>query len=123
MKQTILVVDDDPQYREMIVDVLETAEYQIQQGKDGEDAFNIIESNKGKIDLLLTDIVMPRMDGVTLVEKIQAKYPQVKVIYSSGFSQSESFHERATMGSVNFIEKPFMPDDLINLVAKVLASP
>jgi two-component system, cell cycle sensor histidine kinase and response regulator CckA len=122
MSKKILIVDDADQYRSMLLEFLQNEPYELFQAKDGEDALNLVESKKGEIDLLLTDIVMPRMDGMTLAEKVTAKYPHVKVIYSSGYSQSATFHEKATTGDINFIEKPFEPADLIKLVSNVLAS-
>lgn len=71
-------------------------------------------------EVLFTDIVMPRLDGVTLAEKLLKRHPRMKVIYTSGYSSDGRFHGSVENEEVNFLEKPFEPEHLFQKIANVL---
>jgi DNA-binding NtrC family response regulator len=115
----ILIVDDDPQLRSAVSRVLRDAGYRVMQARNASDALSQIKSKT--VDLLLTDVIMPRSSGIELAQMASAISPRTQVLYMSG--HPEDPHIRALMGNANFLEKPFNPDELIQAVRRVLASP
>jgi two-component system, cell cycle sensor histidine kinase and response regulator CckA len=118
--KTILIVDDNEQYRSLIRDILETEDYHLLEAQDGEAAWAICEKASPPIDLLFTDIVMPKLDGMALAERVQKKFPGTKVIFTSGYSQGSNFSESVENEEVNFMEKPYDPAHLIKKIRNVL---
>ncbi len=114
--ETILIVDDDDYCRKMVYEILSTQGYHLLMASHGEEALKICEQKK--IDLLFTDVVMPKLDGVSLAEKLQKFMPELKVIFTSGYSVDRA---RQRMGSdIHFIEKPYQTIELIQKVDQVL---
>src|SRR5262249_52276780 len=85
--ETLLVVEDEPSLRELVVRILELCGYHIYEAKNGVEAIHVWEQHKSEIDLLLTDMVMPEgVSGRQLAERLQKDDPGLKVIYTSGYS-------------------------------------
>jgi DNA-binding NtrC family response regulator len=87
---------------------------------DGEDAMRILREGTEKIDLVLMDLTMPRMDGITAASEMIRIKPDMKVVLSSGYSEQELSSRFAGQGFTGFIQKPFNLHDLRTLLAKVL---
>ena len=114
----ILVVDDTPLVLDLVGRILESQCYKVEQASSGPAALALCRSLNGEIDLLLTDITMPGMDGIELAEAITKCYPAVRVMYMSGQFDVTDFH-----GQAIFIPKPFMPQALLEAVERILMPP
>jgi PAS domain S-box-containing protein len=115
--ETILVVDDEPDLRELVVQVLESAGYRVLSAGSGAQALELWAHRRGDIDLLLTDIAMP--DGLTgrkLAERLRSEDPRLRVIYSSGYTAGLPGTELANMEAENFLPKPYRPAALLRIV-------
>jgi DNA-binding NtrC family response regulator len=113
----ILVVEDEEVYRELLARILTKAGYDVVQAADGFRALSIME--KSKIDLVISDIFMPGMNGYSLVARLRAKWPSMPVILTTGFL-SEETAKNMMNGSVDFIPKPIDPEKLIELIHRQL---
>jgi two-component system, cell cycle sensor histidine kinase and response regulator CckA len=121
ISKTILLVEDDKVLRDMCVVVLSRLGVSILEAESGEEALQIISKFHGTIDLLLTDVVMPKMNGVDLAEKVEILQPKVKIIFMSGYTENATIKQKILSDNVNFISKPITPVLLSNLVNKVLS--
>jgi signal transduction histidine kinase/CheY-like chemotaxis protein len=121
--ETILVVEDEPALRELVVNILELCGYRIYQAGTGPQALKVWEEHKAEIDLLLTDMVMPEgMSGGQLAERLKAEDPGLKVIYTSGYSPGMAGKDIALLEGFNFLPKPYPPRRLAHLVRECLDS-
>jgi response regulator RpfG family c-di-GMP phosphodiesterase len=100
--------------------VLRAGGYKLLPARDGMEAIRIGDSYKGTIHLLVTDVVMPRMNGRELVGRILPARPQMKVLYMSGYTEDAIIHHGVLEEGVEFIQKPFMTTDLVRRVREVL---
>jgi len=117
--KTVLVAEDEDTVRNLVVEILEQKEYKVLSARNGGDALQLARQYKGPIDLLITDMIMRRIDGKTLSKRMLSIKPDIKVIYMSGYvgdmiSQDE-------IKDVEFLPKPFLPDELLSKVENVLA--
>ncbi|MCX5804581.1 MAG: PAS domain S-box protein [Proteobacteria bacterium] len=119
-KATILVVEDESGILNMVTDVLEGLDYNVIAGISVDDAISKVEANEGPIDLLITDVVLPGKKGTVLVDMLKARYPQMKAILMSGYTDERIPHEEILKGKVHFISKPFTPFVLVMKVQEVL---
>ena len=118
---TILLVEDDDQVRQLTRDVLETHGFTILTAKSGTQAMQMLTDHDGEIDLLLTDVVMPGLNGRELYEQAIRLRPILKVLYMSGYSEQIISHRGILDTGIHFIPKPFLADDLIQVVQETLA--
>jgi len=102
----ILVVEDDQAVRTLICAMLSQLGYEILEAGDGEDGLRIWEKHRDGIALVITDVVMPRMDGRDLARRIQEIHPGVLVIFMSGYSEAPIIEDIECMGA-GFLPKPF----------------
>jgi two-component system, response regulator FlrC len=107
----ILLVDDEERYREHIARVLTKAGYEVLEAGDGIEALSLLE--KSKIDLVLSDILMPGLNGYALVARLRAKWPAMPVILTTGFLPAA---KTMMNGSVDFIPKPINAETLVDLI-------
>ncbi|MBN8704872.1 MAG: GAF domain-containing protein [Bacteroidetes bacterium] len=105
--QCILVVDDDASIRELAGDILSHFGYEVLFAVDGLDAISVFEKNKDKINLVLLDIMMPKMNGQEAYQAISEISPEMKFIFSSGFSQNDAIEDLVNAGKAGFIAKPY----------------
>ena len=119
----ILLVDDDEIVRKFVLHVLQASGYAVIEASNGPEALRIANEHTGPINLLLTDIKMPKMNGRELAERLMPLRPGVKVLYISGHTDSATVNEMALQRGANFLQKPFTPDRLTTKVRKVLDSP
>jgi two-component system cell cycle sensor histidine kinase/response regulator CckA len=119
--ETILVVEDEVPVRELVCGVLTALGYQILEAGTGVKALEVWRQHKDKIDLLLTDIVMPDgMTGRDLAEKVQTEKASLKVIYTSGYSSDIVGRDFVLREGLNYLQKPFVPQKLARAVRKCL---
>jgi PAS domain S-box-containing protein len=119
--ETILLVEDDASVREFAVDALNTLGYKVIWASNGQTAIDLIESDSPNIDLLITDIVMPEMNGEELAKRIKTIYPKLKIIFVSGYTDNHLLHDDGTLGEdVNFIQKPYSIEKLAKEIRHIL---
>jgi two-component system, cell cycle sensor histidine kinase and response regulator CckA len=120
--ETVLVVDDEDDVRRLLVDVLRLGAYVVLEARDGEHALEIAQRHGGPIDLLVSDIVMPRLTGLELADRLRVRHPELKVLFMSGYAERESERERLRELSPNeqYIQKPFLPADLFRRANAIL---
>ncbi len=118
--ETILLVEDDEAVRRFALRSLQSHGYRILQASDARQAVDIAEQHRGRIDLLATDLVMPRMSGRELAQALQPKFPAMKVLYLSGYTDDAMVRHGLLHLDVNFLQKPFTPSSLANKVRQVL---
>ncbi|MBN9354645.1 MAG: response regulator, partial [Hyphomicrobium denitrificans] len=111
----VLLVEDEVEVRQFAVRALKRQGYQVLEATDGVEELEIMAANEGEIDIVVSDVVMPEMDGPALFKELRKRNPSIKVIFVSGYP-NEAFRE--SMGSDNFafLPKPF---SLPQLAAKV----
>src|SRR5437870_2375500 len=110
----ILIVDDTPEVRSLVSRVLEGQGYAVIEAYDGPNACAACQQLKGEIDLLLTDIKMPGMDGIELARNITAVYPAIRVLYISGQCEVEALQPQISRREFGFLSKPFLPQALLD---------
>jgi DNA-binding response OmpR family regulator len=110
----VLVVDDDPTVARMVAAILEHAGFGVQTAHSGNDALNAIQEQPEAITVLLTDIVMPGMDGVELAEEVHKIAPRLPILFMSGFTGTATPYGP-------LIVKPFKPADLVAAIESVVA--
>jgi nitrogen-specific signal transduction histidine kinase/ActR/RegA family two-component response regulator len=117
--ETVLLCDDDAGTRRLMCDVLRMAGYRVLEARDGEHALTVAREHDGPVDLLLTDVVMPHLDGPRLARRLRASHPELSVLFVSGWTESDvALDVAATDG--DFLPKPFLPGDLLRRVRAVL---
>jgi signal transduction histidine kinase/ActR/RegA family two-component response regulator len=119
--EVVLLVEDEDQVRRLTSRVLQSLGYVVLQAQGGREGLSVCEKYPGKIDLLLSDVVMPGLGGRELAERILALRPDVKVLFMSGHTEDVLLKEGVKAG-MPFLRKPFAPDDLARKVREVLDS-
>ncbi len=119
--RTILVVEDEEALRRMLVQVLGERGHHVLEAEDGVAALERAESFGGPIHLLITDVVMPRMDGPTLARELSSLRPETKVLYISGFADHGIVQSGILAPGTAFLEKPFTPEAVERRVIETLA--
>ncbi len=117
---TVLLVEDEDAVRLFGSRALRNKGYKVVEAKSGDAALDVLESYGGNIDLMITDIVMPQMDGTQLIKHVRERRPDLKVICISGYAE-ESFRKRLdTVEGIHFLPKPFSLDQLAGKVKEVM---
>ena len=119
-RETILVVEDDELVRGITVRSLRALGYRILLAEDGEDAMQVVERHAGDIDLVVTDVAMPRMGGPELADKLTARNPSVKVLFVSGYSEQELSERMVLARNRAFLDKPFTASMLARKLREML---
>jgi CheY-like chemotaxis protein len=122
-RETILLVEDEHAVRELARTVLESHGYSVIEAVSAEDAQELASRRGGKIDLLLTDVVMPAMSGRDLARRISAQSPQTRVLYMSGYTDNVIAEGGVLEAGMSFLQKPFSPRALAAKVREVLDTP
>ena len=121
--ETILVVEDEKSVRDMAVKILERLGYSVLQAPDGGQAFMLAEGCQEPIHLLMTDVVMPGMNGRQLADRLVKLHSELKVLFTSGYAEDTIAHHGILDEGLNFIGKPYTPQALAKKIREVLDDP
>lgn len=122
-RETVLVVDDEEMVRRLATRILVTQGYLAVEAKGGDEAVRMLQRNAHRIDGVLTDLAMPGLDGRRLGETIARCWPQIRVLYMSGFPASRMVSEGALDPSQPFLQKPFTSEQLLRKVREIFTDP
>ena len=118
--ETILVVEDEAGIRALVRKILRRQGYVVLEASNGDDALKICAGHKGKIDLLVTDVMMPRMSGRELADRLTALRPELRVLYVSGYTDDAMLSSGSFPTGTAFLQKPFTLGSLLGKVREVL---
>ena len=121
-EETVLIVEDDYSIRKMIVRILGRYGYRILDASDGKKALEVCSGFEGKIHLLITDVIMPDMNGKALAERLRAERPDMKVLFMSGYTQNIIMQKGILTTDIHYIQKPFFFEGLAMKVRKALGN-
>jgi two-component system cell cycle sensor histidine kinase/response regulator CckA len=118
-RPTVLLVEDETDLRSLAATILEEEGFLVLAAVDGGDAVGVAERHRGRIDLLVTDVVMPRLSGPELAQRLRSLRPNLEVLYMSGYNDSRLVARGVEAGNVKLLAKPFAPDDLVRMVSEL----
>lgn len=119
--ETLMVVEDDPAVRFLACGLLETQGYEVLSAINGQDALHVAQSHKGApISLVITDVIMPLMGGKVMAEWLKATYPDIKVLFTSGYTDDAIAKHGVFEPGVAFLQKPYTPRILTRKVREML---
>ncbi len=118
--EMILLAEDEEQVRQLAGALLRAKGYTVLEASTGEEALDVAAAHPGRIDLLISDVVMPRMGGVRLAQRLAAVRPETRVLFMSGYTDSTLIHDGLTAGKIECLLKPFAPEDLALKVREIL---
>lgn len=121
--ETVLLVEDEASVRGLAQTILERLGYKVLCAVNGHDALQVMESHQGRVDLVITDIVMPGMNGRELAERLLRLYPEMKVLFTSGYTENVIMHHGVIEEKLNFIGKPYAVAALAQIVRRILHPP
>jgi CheY-like chemotaxis protein len=117
---TILLVEDDHDVRAYVVEILRDMHFQVLEAHDGDAALGLLERNDVRLDLLLTDVVLPGMNGGQLAEEIKRRQPDVRVLFMSGYAPDAILHQGQIEPGTEIIQKPVTQEMLADRIRQVL---
>lgn len=121
--ETILLIEDEDGLRQMLSNSLGKHGYTVLTAKDGLEAVELFRKNAESIDLVFTDIGLPGLDGLSVINEIRTLKPRMKVLACSGFLNPELRVSLAMQSITDFIQKPFVPDQMLERIRNVLSGP
>jgi CheY-like chemotaxis protein len=120
--ETILLVEDEESLRDVVRESLQAFGYTLLEARHGGEALLIAESHAGPIHLLLTDVIMPTMNGAELARQLTLLRPDMNVLFVSGYTDEAIVHHGVLGPGTAFLQKPFSPDQVVRKVREVLDS-
>ncbi|HEX4542943.1 MAG TPA: PAS domain S-box protein [Candidatus Acidoferrum sp.] len=117
---TILLTEDEQDVREVAREFLESGGYTVMEARDGAEALGLVEKHKGDINLLITDMVMPRMTGLELAARLRESQPGLRLLYMSGYSERAVVESMQPDPSIRLLSKPFSRSALLRTVHELL---
>ena len=122
--ETLLVVEDDPSVRTMARSVLEARGYHVLVASNGQDALHVTRAHKGPpIRLVVTDVIMPLLGGKAMAERLAEDHPDLKILFTSGYTDDAITHHNVLDAGVEFLPKPYTPATLVRKVREMLDQP
>jgi CheY-like chemotaxis protein len=121
-KHTVLVVDDEEGLRTLVCRTLRAGGYGTLEAAHGAEALEVMENAPEPVDLVVTDVVMPGMDGRELGRRLTQRWPSVPVLYISAYDVNDIFRRGSPRSSAPFLQKPFPAEGLITRVQQLLSS-
>jgi CheY-like chemotaxis protein len=118
--EEILLVEDEPSVRILTQHILRTHGYTVHEAGDGFQALDLVRQSALHIDLVVTDLSMPGMNGKELAMRLRNHFGALKVLYMSGYSESTPLTGDESHDQTGFLQKPFSPEDLIRRVQEIL---
>ena len=118
--ETILIVDDDESIRNMIVDTLKPLGYTTLEASCADEALKLSSSSARKIDMVLSDVIMPGMNGPQLVDAIKQQHPDIRVIFMSGYTDNVIAHHGISQQNYTLLSKPLLPITLAGKIRNIL---
>lgn len=120
----VLIIDDEPEVRKMVCKMLDDEDFEVHAANDGREGMRILRSGR-KFDLVISDIVMPRKEGLEVMMEIKRDFPDIKVLAISGGGKvnAQSYLSLATFfGAKTTLKKPFFKSDLLSAIRKSIES-
>jgi DNA-binding NtrC family response regulator len=114
----ILVVDDEEIVLKSFRKILESRGHQVYTALSGQEVFDFLE--KEPVDIIFTDMKMPGIDGIEVLERVKEKYPDILVVMITGYSTVQSAEQAMKLGAFDYIPKPFTPGEVLIVVEKAL---
>ena len=121
-KGRILVVDDEPLIREMTREILEACGYAVFEAVDGQDGLEIFQATPEGFDLIILDLVMPRLHGFQVMDRILATAPLTRILISSGFSPDTRPELTTPTATTAFLAKPYRSKELLDHVQRLIGA-
>jgi CheY-like chemotaxis protein len=119
--ETLMVVEDDPSVRHLASGVLQKQGYEVLSASNGQDALHVARAHRGSpIRLVITDVIMPLMDGKVMAEWLTGTYPGLKILFTSGYTDDAISHHGVLEAGVEFLPKPYSPAALARKVRELL---
>ena len=118
--ETILLVEDEPAVLNLAATTLRRQGYTVLEASDGEEAWEMVSKQANDIDLLLTDVVMPRMGGIELQIRIETDFPELRVLFTSGYADEAVALSVGSERGLPFLAKPFTPATIARKIREVL---
>jgi two-component system cell cycle sensor histidine kinase/response regulator CckA len=119
-EEMILLVEDDEEVRQVAARILRSSGYRVLEAANGADALRLCESEEGQVDLIVTDIVMPEMGGSELAERVRKTQPDVRILFTSGYTEDAAVRQSFLDPGEAFLEKPFTPAVLTRKTRELL---
>jgi CheY-like chemotaxis protein len=123
VREQVLVAEDEPAIRELVIKVLTGMGYRVVVAANGGEALDAARRHGGPIDLLIADVVMPDLSGPQLAERLARQHPKMRVLFLSGYSDHPAVHDRRLRKEAAFLQKPFTLSALAEKVRLVLDTP
>ena len=118
--ETVLLVEDEAQVRELAAIALQRAGFTVLEAQHPEEAFEVVARHQGPLHLILTDVVMPGMNGRVMVERLIRRFPDARILFMSGYTDDALAPHGVAPGDMAFLNKPFTPKQLAERVREVL---
>jgi CheY-like chemotaxis protein len=117
----LLLVEDEPAVRHLAVSSLRSLGYEVLSASNGQDGLHVAQNRKGRpIRLVITDVIMPRMGGKVMAEWLKASFPDLKILFTSGYTDDAIAHHGVLNEGVEFLPKPYTPSTLAHKVRAML---
>jgi two-component system cell cycle sensor histidine kinase/response regulator CckA len=121
-RRVVLVVDDEPGLRDLVCRTLQAEGFETLEAGHGGEALEVMESVPGTVDLVVTDMVMPGMDGRELGRRIGQRWPDLPILYISAYDVNDIFRRGSPRSSAPFLQKPFPMETLITTIRDLIGS-
>jgi CheY-like chemotaxis protein len=121
-RQVVLVVDDEPGLRDLVCRTLQAEGYSTLEAGEGAEALEVMETSPEPVDLVVTDVVMPGMDGRELGRRLSQRWPDLPILYISAYDVNDIFRRGSPRTSAPFLQKPFPLEGLVTTVRGLIAN-